>query len=149
MRYLPAEMKEKFKKDFFSCLDKIVELSKEKELVIVDGYQDHRFLGASMPFLEEIVPNSTIMMVQSNDEYNKVKDKDIQFVIFCELTNRNNNLSIEMTEGDINDLLLFWLIKDTPCIIVFVDVPYQYEKDLANFQIPDMICEYSKLKENQ
>jgi len=149
MRYLPAEMKEKFKKDFFSCLDKIVELSKEKELVIVDGYQDHRFLGASMPFLEEIVPNSTIMMVQSNDEYNKVKDKDIQFVIFCELTNRNNNLSIEMTEGDINDLLLFWLIKDTPCIIVFVDVPYQYEKDLAIFQIPDMICEYSKLKENQ
>ena len=149
MRYLPEEMKEKFKKDFFSCLDKIVGLSKEKELVIVDGYQDHRFLGASMPFLEEIVPNSTIMMVQSNDEYNKVKDKDVQFVIFCELTNRNNNLSIEMTEGDINDLLLFWLIKDTPCIIVFVDVPYQYEKDLAVFQLPDMICEYSKLKENQ
>jgi len=134
----------KFKQDFFSCLDKLfqdLKKNQEKHIIFTDAYQDDRFLGASGGIIEACFYEKKLnnMEILHHNEIQKKHVENSIFVIFCELTNKNNTTEVSLTTQPLNN---FFSTYNNDCYCIFANVPFKEERNIFIFELPMLICEY-------
>lgn len=119
------------------CLDKII--NNDKPLAFVDAYQQDEFLGASGCFVD-CIPNAKAY--HHTDFYKILNQYEGNIVVCCQLVNNENKFEAYTQEG--NTSAFFGEGHSKPCIILFVNVPYQDKTQLFINDMATIFCNYQK-----
>ena len=137
-------MANKYQDLIFKALDEILQRNPNKQLVFVDAFQEDDFLGASGAFVDCIPNAKAYHHVEFRRIVNECTDT---IVVCCPLVNAKHEFDVYLQEGNTKT---FFGAGNKPCIVLFVDIPYEEKPQLFISDMADIFCEYEKhLKEGK
>jgi len=115
-------------------------LPKNKNLIFTDAYKENIIIDTIGGFLDIIFKNC-------QGVYQNFKEQNIpencHGVIFCCLLNNKNEINVSSEESTI-ETFFHLKEKNTPCTIIYIDIPFQLKQLITFDVLPNIICKYTE-----